>query len=222
MALSEAGDARRERLAAARLYLVCDARPGGRELSEVLHATIAGGVEIVQLREKQMADEELVAVAHAAQALCRQLGALLIVNDRPHVAVRAGADGVHIGQDDMTVGEAREIVGDDMLVGLSTHAPEEIDAAVPRSTDGAPFVDYIGVGPVYATPTKPGRPPVGTELIGYAGAHAQVPFFPIGGLDAENVGEVLAAGATRVCVLRAIAEAPDPERAARELWTALA
>lgn len=208
---------RRAQLAAARLYLVCDARPGQRELSEVLHAAIAGGVQVVQLRDKQLADEELTAVAHAAQALCRQLGALFIVNDRPHVAVRAGADGVHVGQEDMDVAQARELVGPDMLIGLSTHAPGEIDAAVARDGRGAPYVDYIGVGPVHATPTKPGRPAVGTELVSYASAHAHVPFFAIGGLDAENVEEVLAAGARRVCVLRAIACAPDPEQAARKL-----
>lgn len=217
----EAGASRRAQLAAARLYLICDARPGGRELSDVLHGAISGGVQVVQLREKQMADEELIAVAHAAAVLCRQLGALLIVNDKPHVAVRTGADGVHVGQDDLPVAEVREIVGEEMLVGLSTHAPGEIDAAVPRNRDGAPHVDYIGVGPVHATPTKPGRPAVGVELVSYARAHAQVPFFAIGGLDQSNVGEVVQAGAERVCVLRAICEADDPERAARTLWTAL-
>jgi thiamine-phosphate pyrophosphorylase len=216
------GAPRRARLDAARLYLVCDARPGGRELSEVLHAAISGGVEIVQLREKQLADEELTAVAHAAQALCSQLGALFVVNDRPHVALRAGADGVHVGQDDLPVTEVREIVGEEMLVGLSTHAPREIDAALARTREGAPYVDYIGVGPVHATPTKEGRPPVGTGLVSYASAHAHVPFFAIGGIDADNVADVLHAGAERVCVLRAIGDAEDPERAARTLWNALA
>lgn len=221
MASSEAGSARRAQLAAARLYLVCDARPGGRELTDVLHGAISGGVQIVQLREKQMADEELIALAHAAQALCSRLGALLIVNDRPHVAARAGADGVHVGQDDLPVREVREIVGDEMLVGLSTHAPSEIDAAVPSGKDGAPYVDYIGVGPVYETPTKPGRPAVGTELVSHAAAHAQVPFFAIGGLGEGNLGEVVKAGAERVCVLRAICEAEDPEQAASALRSKL-
>jgi thiamine-phosphate pyrophosphorylase len=208
-------------LAAARLYLVCDANPGGRALVDVLRPAIAGGVQVVQLRDKQLPDEELVAVANATRALCERLGALLIVNDRPLVAREAGADGVHVGQDDMPVAEARAIVGPDLLLGLSTHAPGEIDAAVPAADDGTPLVDYIGVGPVHETPTKPGRPSVGTELVCYAAEHAAVPFFAIGGLDASNLGEVLAAGASRVVVLRAIADAEDPQAAAEALRTQL-
>ncbi len=217
MPAADLGSERRARLAAAKLYLVCDANPGGRPLPDVLRPAIAGGVEVVQLRDKQLGDEELVAVANAAHALCERLGALLIVNDRPHVARESGADGLHVGQDDMPVAEAREIVGEDMLVGLSTHATAEIDAAAPTSDDGAPLVDYIGVGPVHETPTKPGRPAVGVELVRYAAAHASVPFFAIGGLDRTNVHEVLSAGATRVVVLRAIADAEDPEAAAHAL-----
>lgn len=201
----------RSRLAAARLYLVCDAKPGGRELPRLLHGAVAGGVEVVQLREKQLPDDELTAVAHAAHALCERIGALLIVNDRPWVALQAGADGVHVGQEDMAVSEVRELVGEDMLVGLSTHSPAEIDAV------DASVVDYIGVGPIHETPTKPGRPAVGLELVRYAAAHSPVPFFAIGGLDASNLGEVLDAGATRVCVLRAIGDAQDPEATARAL-----
>ncbi len=217
MPVSDLGAERRERLAAAKLYLVCSAFPGGRPLPEVLHPAVAGGVEVVQLRDKQLGDDELVAIANAAHALCERLGVLLIVNDRPLVARESGADGLHVGQDDMPVAEARELVGEDMLIGLSTHAPAEIDAALASDGDGAPLVDYIGVGPVHETPTKPGRPAVGTELVRYAAAHATVPFFAIGGLDATNVGEVLDAGATRMVVLRAIADAEDPEAAARAL-----
>jgi thiamine-phosphate pyrophosphorylase len=206
------------RLAAARLYLVCDALPGGRELSGVLPGAIAGGVDIVQLRVKDSAWREdpyerrllLEAAGHAAK-LCEEHGALFVVNDYPEVAVDAGADGVHVGQDDMAVSEVRAIVGSDMLIGLSTHAPEEIEAVDPA------LVDYIGVGPVHATPTKPGRQAVGVELVRYAATHAAVPFFAIGGLDARNVGEVLDAGASRVCVLRAVANADSPERAAGQL-----
>ena len=165
----------------------------------------------MQLREKTASDEQLTALANAARALCERLGLLLIVNDRPAVALEAGADGVHVGQEDTSPAAARELVGAELLVGLSTHAPEEIDAVE------AGLVDYIGVGPVHATPTKEGRPAVGTELVRYAAGHASVPFFAIGGLDRENVGEVLEAGATRVCVLRAVAAASDPERAARAL-----
>jgi thiamine-phosphate pyrophosphorylase len=211
------GSERRARIAAARLYLVCDCKPGGHELPDVIRAAVAGGVEVVQLREKQLGDEELVAVANAARALCERIGALLIVNDRPLVAREAGADGAHVGQQDMPVAEVRALLGEDMLIGLSTHAESEIDAAAPRDADGVPLVDYIGVGPVRETPTKPGRAAVGVELVRYAAAHAQVPFFAIGGIDEQNVGEVLDAGAQRIVVLRAIADADDPQAAARAL-----
>lgn len=209
-----AGDIRTDRLARlahARLYLVCDSSPGGRGLAEVLRAAIAGGVDVVQLRDKTLDDAELLTVARRTSELCRRLGALFVVNDHPEIAVEARADGVHVGQDDMAVADARAIVGADILLGLSTHAPGEIHAADPA------LVDYIGVGPVHATPTKPGRPAVGVELVRYAAANATVPFFAIGGLDADNIGEVLDAGASRVCVLRAVANAEDPERTAREL-----
>jgi len=205
---------RSARLGAARLYLVCAATgPEGdaSRLPGLLRAAVAGGVEIFQLREKELPDDELAAVANAAGALCERIGLLFIVNDRPSLAAEAGADGVHVGQQDMDVAAVREIVGEQMLIGLSTHTPEEIDAVDPA------LVDYIGVGPVHETPTKQGRPAVGTELLSYAAAHSPVPFFAIGGLDAHNVGEALEAGAERVCVLRAIADAADPQAAAREL-----
>ena len=202
---------RLRRLADARLYLVCDHAPGGRGLAELLPRAIGGGVEILQLREKTLADEQLLTTACEAGELCERLGALFVLNDRPLVAREANADGVHVGQDDMPVGQVRAIVGPDMLIGLSTHTPAEIDAADPT------LVDYIGVGPVHATPTKPGRPAVGLELVRYAATHARVPFFAIGGLDAGNLDEAIAAGATRACVLRAIADSENPEHAAREL-----
>ncbi len=208
---SKAGDRRRARLDDARLYLVCTARPEGIELPDLLRGAIAGGVDIVQLREKALPDDELTAVANAARALCERLGALLIVNDRPTVALEAGTDGVHVGQDDMPPAQVRELVGPDMLVGLSTHSPEQIDAVNPA------LVDYIGVGPIHETPTKPGRPAVGLELIRYAAAHSPTPFFAIGGIDVGNLDAVVDAGATRVCVLRAIGDAADPEQAAGRL-----
>jgi thiamine-phosphate pyrophosphorylase len=216
MSVEDLGSSRRARLAAARLYLVCGAMAdepiaAARNLPEVLRAAVAGGVEIVQLREKHLGDDQLVAVADAARALCERLGALFIVNDRPSVAMQAGADGVHVGQDDMPVAEVRELVGPDMLIGLSTHSPLQIDAA------DAALADYIGVGPVHETPTKPGRPAVGLELIRYAAKHAPVPFFAIGGLHAGNLGDAIEAGARRAVVLRAITEAEDPRRAARAL-----
>jgi thiamine-phosphate pyrophosphorylase len=202
---------RRARLAAAHLYLVTGSAPPEGDLPELLRGAAAGGVDVVQLRDKRVADDQLVAVAHAARALCEQLGVLLIVNDRPFVAVEAGADGVHVGQDDIPAAEVRELVGAEMLIGLSTHAPAEIDTIDPA------LVDYVGVGPVHETPTKPGRPAVGTELVRYAAAHSPVPFFAIGGLNAGNVAEVIEAGASRVCVLRAVTDSGDPERSAREL-----
>jgi thiamine-phosphate pyrophosphorylase len=205
------GDERRARLAAARLYLVCGCMPGERELEDFLPAAISGGVDVVQLRDKRLEDGFLVEAASVAADVCEEHGVLFILNDRPDVAAQVRADGVHLGQDDMSVARARAIVGPDMLVGLSTHAPGEIDAADPA------LVDYIGVGPVHATPTKPGRPAVGLELVRYAAVHAAVPFFAIGGLDRRNAGEALDAGASRICVLRAVADAGDSERAAREL-----
>ncbi len=224
----------RARLLEARLYLVCDSAPGGRELRSVLRAAIAGGVDVVQLRDKRLDDDALTVVARAARELCAELGALLIVNDRPAVALAAGADGVHVGQDDMALAAVRELVGPAMLIGLSTHRPAEIDAASALPGDhvagalpgedvapDAASADYLGVGPVHATPTKPGRPAVGLELVRYAAAHARQPFFAIGGIDAGNLGAVRDAGATRIAVVRAIAEAQDPETAARTLRLAL-
>jgi len=211
MTARDTGSDRRARLAAARLYLVCGASPDGRALPDLLRSAIAGGVDIVQLREKHLPDDQLVAVADAARTLCERLRALFIVNDRPWVALEAGADGVHVGQDDMPVAEVRELVGPDLLIGLSTHSPTEIDAVDPE------LVDYIGVGPVHETPTKPGRTAVGLELVRYAAANSAVPFFAIGGIDASNVETVIGAGATRVCVLRAITDAEDPRLAARAL-----
>jgi len=216
MSILDLGSQRRARLAAARLYLVCGASPGGRGLPALLQAAIAGGVDIVQLREKQLPDEELTALAGAARELCERHGALFIVNDRPDIALQAGADGVHVGQDDMPASAVRELVGANMLLGVSTHSPAEIDAI------DASVVDYIGVGPIHETPTKPGRAAVGVELIRYAAAHAPVPFFAIGGLDADNLDGALAAGAARACVLRAVADAEDPALAARELHARLA
>jgi thiamine-phosphate pyrophosphorylase len=147
------------------------------------------------------------------------------------VAREAGADGVHVGQRDMPVAQVRKVVGTDMLVGLSTHTPEEIDAVQggDRSAaadsrgagDNSARVDYIGVGPVHTTPTKPGRPAVGLELVRHAAANAGLPFFAIGGIHAGNAAAVLDAGARRLAVVRAIAEAPDPRRAAQELHAAL-
>ncbi len=195
---------RRARLRQAGLYLVCDAQP-----DRFLEAALRGGVDIVQLRSKRAGADELLATAERFARICAHHGALLIINDRPDLAVAAGADGVHVGQDDMPVARAREVVGEERLVGLSTHTPAQIDAAT--------GVDYIGVGPVHETPTKPGRPAVGTALVRYAAAHAKVPFFAIGGIAPSNVESVRAAGAERIAVVRALVDAEDPESVARSL-----
>jgi thiamine-phosphate pyrophosphorylase len=199
-----------ERLAAASLYLVCEALTDAR-----LAAALRGGVEIVQLRCKDVGDDEIVAAGRRFATVCRRFRVPLILNDRHDLVEAVGADGAHLGQDDVGVEVAREQLGPDRIVGLSTHSLAQIDAAL------AAGVDYIGVGPVYATPTKPGRPAVGTELIGYAAANARIPFFAIGGIDQSNLGAVVAAGAQRVAVVRAITRAEDPERAAGELHAAL-
>lgn len=191
-------------LQSARLYLICDVQP-----DEFLTAALRGGVDLVQLRMKAGSDEEIVSTAQRFRQVCRRHGALLILNDRPDLVSAGDADGVHVGQDDASVASARAAVGPNRIVGLSTHSPSQID--------NAQGVDYIGVGPVYATPTKPGRPAVGLELVSYASRRARVPFFAIGGITAANVGAVRAAGAARAAVVRALTEAEDPEQAARRL-----
>jgi len=197
------------RLIDARLYYIC-----AIDRLSTVEPALRGGVDVFQLRDKHASDDELLRAAAVARRLCDEHGALFVLNDRPDLAVAAGADGVHLGQDDMPLPQAREIVGPDLLLGRSTHNPEQVD--------GAAGADYIGVGPVHATPTKLGRPAVGTQLVRYAAEHASVPFFAIGGLDAETLPGAVAAGATRAAVVRAISEAPDPEAAARELRAALA
>lgn len=192
--------------ASRRLYLITPARP---DLEDFLEAAVRGGVDAVQLRDRSLPDRELLAVLERARAVTLRLGIPLVVNDRPDLAVLAGADAVHVGQHDLPVEAARRF---GLAVGLSTHSPEEIDRAE---------ADYIGVGPVYATPTKEGRRPVGLELVRHAAAQARAPWFAIGGIDASNVADVVAAGARRVGVVRAIGDAADPESAARELAAAL-
>jgi thiamine-phosphate pyrophosphorylase len=197
----------RERLATARLYLVCDARP-----REWLQAAVRGGVDLLQLRDTSLDDDGLVAAAREFRAT----GALFILNDRPDLVDACGADGVHVGQDDATPAEARALVGPDRIVGRSTHAPSQADAAEADSD-----VDYLAVGPVHETPTKPGRPAAGLDYVSYAARTVSKPWFAIGGLDAANVGAVVERGATRIVVVRALTEAGDVEAAARRLRSAL-
>jgi thiamine-phosphate pyrophosphorylase len=204
---------RHAKLRAARLYLVCDTIGEDR-----LRAALRGGVDLVQLRCKDASDDAILAAARRFKAVLDPAGIPLIINDRPDLAVAADADGAHIGQDDIPVAAARALLGSERILGLSTHTPEQVDLVRPPAGDGGGGeIDYISVGPVNATPTKPGRAPVGLDLVRYAAAHAPVPFFAIGGIDADNVGAVSRAGAERIAVVRAITEALDPERAARAL-----
>jgi thiamine-phosphate pyrophosphorylase len=193
-------------LADKKLYLVTAVRS---DLPDFLDAALRGGVDVVQIRDRSIPDGALLEAIARARIITQLHGAPLGVNDRPDLAVLGGADFVHVGQEDIPVEAARSF---GLPVGLSTHAPEEIEAA---------DADYIGVGPVFATPTKEGRPAVGLELVRYAAANARAPWFAIGGIDALNIRDVIAAGAERVAVVRAIGDAEDPERAAAELRAAL-
>jgi thiamine-phosphate pyrophosphorylase len=207
-------DSRRERLRRARLYLVTDVRPG---LEELLAAALAGGVDMVQLRDKSASDDELVRAAAVFRRLCDEHDALFWLNDRPDLFEACGADGVHVGQDDMPASDARAVAGDGVLVGLSTHSPAQLDAAL-----AAGEADQLSVGPVWATPTKEGRPAAGLDYVRHAARVAgERPWFAIGGIDLGNVREVTAAGASRVVVVRAIRDADDPRAAAAALRSAL-
>jgi thiamine-phosphate pyrophosphorylase len=209
------GALRRQRLRWARLYFVCDARPHGRDPEAMLNAAMSGGVGMIELRDREHPRNAIERSGHTFRRLANTYGALFIVNDDPHLALELRADGVHIGQDDMDPAEARRIMGPDAIVGLSTHSGEQIEAAAQ-----AP-VDYISVGPIWETPTKQGRPATGLELVGEAAQVAKRPWFAIGGIDAENVGEVVSAGAERLCVVRAIRDAADPRAAATTLFDAV-
>jgi thiamine-phosphate pyrophosphorylase len=201
----------RQRVAATRLYLVCDARPRA-----FLEAALRGGVDMIQLRDKELDDDGLVAAAREFRAAADAHGALFILNDRPDLVAACRADGVHVGQDDEPPAAARAAVGPDRIVGQSTHAPAEADAA-----QADPELDYVVAGPVHETPTKAGRPATGLSYIEYAARHVRRPWFAIGGLNAANVHEVVECGARRIVIVRAITEAADPEAAARELRAAL-
>jgi thiamine-phosphate pyrophosphorylase len=212
---------RLDRLSRSRLYFVCDGRPGGRDVAPLLEAALRGGADLIQLREKApRCAEEIVAFAEPFRRAADRHGALFVLNDWPELVAECGADGVHVGQDDAPVAEARAAAGDDALVGLSTHTTSEVEAACAAEEPERP--DQISVGPVWETPTKEGRPATGLELVDLATAlEPPMPWFAIGGIDSSNVGEVVAAGASRIVVVRAIRDAADPEVAARELREAL-
>ncbi|MBI4729385.1 MAG: thiamine phosphate synthase [Acidobacteria bacterium] len=206
---------RRARLDGARLYLVSGGLGGGPGLDRFLDEVLSAGVDILQLREKEMEAQPLLAFAEQFRAACDRHHALFIVNDRVDVALATEADGVHLGQRDLSPEFARAVLGSEAIIGRSTHAPEEI-----RRAHAEP-VDYVAVGPVHETPTKPGRAAVGLDLVRLAAAEATLPWFAIGGIDAATVTGVVAAGARRIAVVRAIGFAPDPAAAAREMRSAL-
>jgi thiamine-phosphate pyrophosphorylase len=209
------GPLRRERLRTARLYFVCDAHPRGGDPEPLLRAALSGGVDIVQLREKALPRREIELAALTFRRLCDTYSALFIVNDDPELARACNADGVHVGQDDTPAAEARELLGPEAVIGLSTHSEEQIAASAE-----AP-IDYISVGPVWETPTKEGRPGVGLELVSHAAESASHPYFAIGGIDPTNAGQVVEAGARRLGVVRAIRDADAPTAAAESLRVAL-
>ena len=191
---------RRERLGAARLYVVTGARP---DLAEFLDAILGAGVDVVQLREKEAEAGDLLRWGETFREAAERHGALFIVNDRPDVAFALDADGVHLGQNDLPPRVARELIGEDAIIGLSTHSPEQWDAAAPEA-------DYLCIGPVWETPTKPGRPAAGLDAVRHAAVSGETrPWFAIGGITERNLPEVLNAGARRIVVVRAVTEAEN-------------
>ncbi len=196
----------------ARLYLVARAGLAAGDLAELIPELAAAGVDLVQLREKDMEAGDLLRVGEPIAQACRDADVSFIVNDRPDVALALGADGVHLGQNDVPAWVARRILGD-AIVGRSTHSAQQLDAEVGSEE----VIDYVAVGPVYVTPTKPGRRGVGLDLVRHAASLAKPPWFAIGGLSEDNLEEVVAAGARRAVVVRAITESPDPPSAAARL-----
>ena len=195
---------RRQLLTSAKLYLVTAPAP---DLLPRVEAALQGGLTLVQYRDKQTNDTDRLAIAKQMCQLCHHYGALFILNDRVDLALAVNADGVHLGQQDVSITLARQILGSQKIVGKSTTNPEEMDRAI---KEGA---DYIGVGPVYETPTKPGKAAAGLEYVQHAVKHATVPWFAIGGIDSQNINDVIQAGAPRVAIVRAIMEAENPTHA---------
>lgn len=214
-------DQRLERLERTRLYFVCDAGRSPEELDGLLGQALAGGADAIQLRDKHAPEGAIRAAAALFRDAAAGAGALFILNDRPDLVAECGADGVHVGQADAPVARARELAGAEALVGLSTHEPRQLEAALAAAGPDRP--DYVSVGPVWETPTKEGRPAAGIGYVRFAAETAgeELPWFAIGGIDAGNVSAVVAAGARRIVVVRAIRDAEEPGIAARDLRAAL-
>ncbi len=194
------------------LYVITDRSViGDKALIHIVEAAIEGGAEVIQLRDKNVSARELVEIGKELRALCRDKGVLFIINDRPDVAVAIDCDGVHLGQDDLPIEAARRVVGPDRIIGVSTHS---LDQAVRAQEQGA---DYIGVGPIFATPTKKDYRPVGLKLILQIKEKLSIPFVAIGGINENNIDEVIEAGAECVAVVRAVMGAESPAKAARKL-----
>jgi thiamine-phosphate pyrophosphorylase len=207
----------RSKLAHASLYLCTDSRRRQGDLADFLDAVLLGGVDIVQLREKGLEAREELALLEVFAAAAERHDRLYAVNDRADVAAAIGAPVLHLGQDDLPLAVARRIVGEGTVLGLSTHDRVQLDKAAPDD-----LVDYLCAGPAWATPTKPGRPAAGPDLLSHAAAAgSSKPWFAIGGIDLERLDEVIARGATRVVVVRAITEAEDPGAAARSFASRL-
>ena len=218
-------------LATARLYLCTDARRRQGDFEDFVDAAFAGGVDIIQLRDKTLEAAEELELLAVLRGVAERHGRLWAVNDRADVASVSGAPVFHIGQKDLPLGVARTLLPQPVTIGLSTHSPEQVNAAIAASP-GQGGLDYFCVGPLWATPTKPGRAAVGLDLVTYAaeagkragettGGAVNLPWFAIGGIDLSNVEQVVAAGATRIVVVRAITEATDPTTAAKSLLEAL-
>lgn len=205
----------RAKLDAARLYLVTDGRDGGDELRTFLDVVLDAGVDVLQLREKELDAGPILERAEIFREACDRHGVPFILNDRADLAFAAEADGVHLGQDDLPVEAARRLLGRSTIIGRSTHDPDQVRTA--ESED----VDYVAVGPVHETPTKPGRRAAGIDLLPVAAATLSKPWFAIGGIDATNVGAVRDAGARRIVVVRAVTLAGDPAAAVKTLRDAL-
>lgn len=208
------GDERRERLKTSRLYVVTGARQSQKDLPEFLDAILSAGVDIVRLREKEAEAGDILRWSRVFRAACDRHGALFTVNDRADLALACGADGMHVGQNDLPPQWARRVVGPEVLIGLSCHSAEDHDAAPAEA-------DYLTAGPVWATPTKPGRPGTGLELLRRASVKVRRPWFAIGGIDPSNVDEVVREGAGRIVVVRAVTDADDPVEAVGALLARL-
>jgi thiamine-phosphate pyrophosphorylase len=203
---------RRQQLKEAQLYLVTSP---SEQLFSVVEAALKGGLRLVQYRDKNTDDILRLANAQKLRQLCRDYGALFLMNDRVDLAVAVDADGVHLGQQDLPISVARQILGTQRIIGRSTTNPQEMERAIAQGAD------YIGVGPVYETPTKAGKPAAGLEYVRYAVQHSPIPWFAIGGIDLSNVSDVLDAGAERVAVVRAIMQAENPTPVTQEFLSQL-